>query len=86
MQLEILDTEIEHTLKDLDDISHAPLGTEPSVWNRFINARKQKIHVENTIKWKATVLNEMSLYHQRRCEEEENLKREVEEHQKYFSM
>lgn len=76
------DIELEKSLNEMDAPNNAPIGIDNTVWERFINFRRQKIELENTIKWKGMLLSEMNLYFQKRMEEDEQKKREAEEYQR----
>ncbi|XP_070541265.1 cilia- and flagella-associated protein 43-like isoform X2 [Ptychodera flava] len=66
-------------LTELDDESHMPEGVELSVWERMCLARKNKLESEQNVKQKALVMADMNAFLQRRQEEDENLKAEIEE-------
>lgn len=78
-QISIYDQDTEATLVDLDNYEHAPTGVDESIWERFVYFRRQKIQMENSLRLKGLALSEMSLYLQKRVEEEERKKAEIEE-------
>lgn len=78
-QIFIYDNDTEVALREMDHFDNAPGGVDKSVWDRFIVARRQKIELENILRNKGLNLNEMSLYYQKRIEDEEAKKREIEE-------
>jgi hypothetical protein len=78
-QLSIHDADIETALVELDNFENAPPGVDMSVWNRFISFRRQKIEMENSLKVKNLNLSEMNLYLQKRIEEDEHKRREIDE-------
>ena len=78
-QINIYDKDTEHALRELDNFENAPGGIDKSVWDRFTLVRRQKIEFENTLRNKGLNLSEMSLYFQKRQEEDEAKKREIDE-------
>ena len=78
-QINIYDKDTEQTLRELDHFDNAPGGVDKSVWDRFTMARRQKIEAENILRNKGLNLNEMNLFFQRRNEEEEAKRREIDE-------
>lgn len=78
-QLSISDMENETTLAELDNFENAPGGVDIHVWERFVAFRRQKIAMENSLRLKNLNLTEMSLFMQKRTEEDELKKRQIEE-------
>ncbi len=79
-QLSIYDADTEHTLAELDDYdNNAPGGIDRLVWDRFINARRQKISLENSLRLKGLALNDMTLYYQRRIDQDDQKRRDIED-------
>ena len=72
------DLDMQTTLADLDSVENAP-NVDKSVWDRFVAYRRLKIAFENSLRMKTLTLGEMTLYLQRRQEEDEQKKREIEE-------
>lgn len=81
-QINIYDMDTEMTLAELDNFDNAPGGVDKSVWDRFVHARRQKIELENTLRLKTLNLNEMAQFYQKRQEEEEIKRREIDEYSK----
>ena len=79
-QLMINDAEAESSVQELDDFSsNAPSGCDRATWERFVSFRGQKISMENILRMKALTLIEMNLYLQKRIEEDEQNKKEIDE-------
>lgn len=76
-QIILYDTDTEVYLADLDDFENNP-GIDNYIWERFIQHRRDKIIMENNLKVKGLNLIEMNQYYQKRVEEEEKLKRDIE--------
>ncbi|XP_077991965.1 cilia- and flagella-associated protein 43-like [Glandiceps talaboti] len=66
-------------LHEFDDESHMPEGVELSVWQRMCDARKYKVESEQNVKQKALVMADMNAFLQKRQEEEENMKVDIDE-------
>lgn len=79
-QLNVYDMDTEMTLAELDDYdNNSPGGVDRLVWDRFTYARRQKIAMENHLRIKGLALNDMNLYMQKRMDEDENKRKEVDE-------
>ena len=79
-QLNIYDADTEMTLAELDDYdNNAPGGVDRLVWDRFIYSRRQKIALENSLRLKGMAVNDMNLFMQKRIEEDEEKRREIDE-------
>ena len=79
-QLSIYDADTEMTLAELDDYdNNAPGGIDRLVWDRFIYARRQKIAMENSLRLKGLAVNDMNLYLQKRIDEDEQKRKEIDE-------
>ncbi|XP_015758446.1 PREDICTED: cilia- and flagella-associated protein 43-like [Acropora digitifera] len=70
---------LERAMDELDDEQHMPEGVESAVWQRLIQARRQKLESEQQVKAKALVLAEMNAFMQKRTEEDEKVNRELEQ-------
>ncbi len=77
-QFNIYDMDTDIYLADMDHIEHSP-GVDITVWERFIIHRRQKIAMENNLKLKGLTLNEMTLFLQKRIEEEEQQKAAIDQ-------
>ncbi|XP_077865529.1 LOW QUALITY PROTEIN: cilia- and flagella-associated protein 43-like [Saccoglossus kowalevskii] len=66
-------------LEDLDDESHMPEGVEYSAWQKMTLARRSKVESEQNVKQKALISADLSAFLQKRQEEDENLKAEIDE-------
>ncbi|XP_063261434.1 cilia- and flagella-associated protein 43 isoform X2 [Prinia subflava] len=72
---------LSHLMKALDELDspeHMPSGLDHSVWERFCLARRNKMESEELVKWKALALADMKAYLQRRVDENEKMKSELE--------
>lgn len=79
-QLNIYDMDTEATLAELDDYdNNAPGGVDRLVWDRFIFARRQKILMENNLRLKGLAVNDMTLYLQKRMDDDEHKRKEIDE-------
>ncbi len=76
-QLDIYDRDTEQYLADLDDIENSP-GVENYIWERFVVHRREKIAMENNLRVKGLTLTEMNLFFQKRVDEDEAKKSEIE--------
>ncbi|KAJ8360229.1 hypothetical protein SKAU_G00167540 [Synaphobranchus kaupii] len=61
-------------MQDLDRAENMPEDLDPSVWERFCQARRTKVESEQRVKQKALALAEMQAFLQRRVNEEECVK------------
>ncbi|KAM6329855.1 cilia- and flagella-associated protein 43 isoform 2-T2 [Podargus strigoides] len=64
---------------ELDSPEHMPDGLDPSMWERFCLARRKKIKSEELVKQKALTLAEMQAFLQRRMDDNEKIKSEIED-------
>ncbi|KAM4775662.1 cilia- and flagella-associated protein 43 isoform 3-T3 [Cyanocitta cristata] len=65
-------------MDELDSPEHMPSALDQSVWERFCLARRNKMESEELVKWKARALEEMQTFLQRRVDENEKMKSELE--------
>ncbi|XP_033885994.1 cilia- and flagella-associated protein 43 isoform X1 [Acipenser ruthenus] len=63
---------------ELDDPQSMPEGLDPSIWQRFCLSRRTKVESEQMVKQKALTLAEMQAFLQKRTEEDEKHKRDIE--------
>ncbi|KAK7477084.1 hypothetical protein BaRGS_00031670, partial [Batillaria attramentaria] len=66
-------------LDDLDKASNMPEGLDPGVWHRMCHYRRTKIESESLVKQKALLLAEIQAFLQKRQEEDEALKYEIDD-------
>ncbi|KAM6416094.1 cilia- and flagella-associated protein 43 [Rhynochetos jubatus] len=66
-------------MDELDSPEHMPNGLDPSIWEHFCLARRNKIQSEELVKWKALRLAEMQAFLQRRMDDNEKIKSEIED-------
>ncbi|NXG37286.1 CFA43 protein, partial [Dromaius novaehollandiae] len=64
-------------MDELDKPEHMPNGLDPSLWDRFCLARRNKMESEQLVKWKALTLAEMQAFLQRRMDDDEKMKSEI---------
>lgn len=69
---------LERAMDELDDEQHMPEGVESTVWQRLVQARREKVESEQQVKAKALILAEMNAFLQRRTEDDEKVNRELE--------
>ncbi|XP_064000506.1 cilia- and flagella-associated protein 43 [Pogoniulus pusillus] len=65
-------------MDELDSPEHMPNGLDPSVWEHFCLARRNKIRSEELVKQKTQTLSEMQAFLQRRMDENEKITLELE--------
>ncbi|NWS21647.1 CFA43 protein, partial [Pachyramphus minor] len=65
-------------MDELDSPEHMPEGLDQSIWKNFCLARRNKMESEELVKWKARALAEMQAFFQRRTEENEKMKSQIE--------
>ena len=78
-QVIISEADIHTSLNDLDNFSNAPAGIDQTIWDRFVQFRRQKIAMETSVRMKGLMLSEMQAYMQSRVEEESVKKLETDE-------
>ncbi|KFM06597.1 WD repeat-containing protein 96, partial [Aptenodytes forsteri] len=66
-------------MDELDSPEHMPNGLDPSIWEHFCLARRNKMESEELVKWKALTLAEMQAFLQRRMDDNEKIKSEIED-------
>ncbi|NWX82783.1 CFA43 protein, partial [Nothoprocta pentlandii] len=64
-------------MDELDKPEHMPNGLDPSLWDRFCLARRNKVESEQLVKSKALTLADMQAFLQRRIDEDEKMKSEI---------
>ncbi|NXM67859.1 CFA43 protein, partial [Serilophus lunatus] len=65
-------------MDELDSPEHMPNGLDLSMWKHFCLARRNKMESEELVKWKARTLAEMQAFLQRRMDENEKMKSQIE--------
>uniref|UniRef100_A0A8C8AIJ6 Cilia- and flagella-associated protein 43 n=1 Tax=Otus sunia TaxID=257818 RepID=A0A8C8AIJ6_9STRI len=66
-------------MDELDSPEHRPNGLDLSIWERFCRARRNKMESEELVKWKALALEDMQAFLQRRMDDNEKIKSEIED-------
>eukprot|EP00795_Rhopilema_esculentum_P012071 gene12071-2664_t len=69
---------LEKAMMELDDDQHMPDGLHYETWRKLVGVRRLKVEKEQQVKAKALVLAEMNSIYQKRIEDDEQLKLEVE--------
>lgn len=69
---------LEKAMADLDSPEHMPEGLDEHVWQRLVEARRIKVESEQRVKAKALVLADMNAFLQRRFEEDDTFRGEIE--------
>ncbi|XP_072787334.1 cilia- and flagella-associated protein 43 isoform X5 [Taeniopygia guttata] len=72
---------LSHLMKAMDELDspeHMPSGLDQSLWKHFCLARRNKMESEELVKWKALALAEMQACLQRRTDENDKMKSELE--------
>ncbi|XP_032550293.1 cilia- and flagella-associated protein 43 isoform X4 [Chiroxiphia lanceolata] len=65
-------------MDELDSPEHMPEGLEQSIWKNFCLARRKKMESEELVKRKALTLAEIQAFFQRRMDENEKMKSQIE--------
>ncbi|KFW76493.1 WD repeat-containing protein 96, partial [Manacus vitellinus] len=65
-------------MDELDSPEHMPEGLEQSIWKNFCLARRKKMESEELVKRKALTLADMQAFLQRRMDENEKMKSQIE--------
>ncbi|NWU39510.1 CFA43 protein, partial [Hylia prasina] len=65
-------------MDELDSPEHMPSGLDHSMWEHFCLARRNKMESEELVKWKSLALADMQACLQRRVDENEKMKSELE--------
>ncbi|XP_005104481.2 cilia- and flagella-associated protein 43 [Aplysia californica] len=79
LQLNYQRSQVDHGLDELDKFGNAPEGCEPSVWERMCKLRRKKVESETLLKVKSNILADMMAFMQKRQEEDDLLKNEIED-------
>ncbi|KFP53522.1 WD repeat-containing protein 96, partial [Cathartes aura] len=66
-------------MDELDSPEHMPNGLDLSIWEQFCLARRNKMENEELVKCKAQTLAEMQAFLQRRMDDNEKIKSEIED-------
>lgn len=78
-QFNMYEVDTDAALAEFDNFDNAPPGVDQSIWERFIHFRRNKIAMENTLRVKSLNLNEMNLYLQKRMEEDDLKRKDIDE-------
>ncbi|NXY45289.1 CFA43 protein, partial [Ceuthmochares aereus] len=71
-------TLLRKAMDELDSPEYMPNGLDPSMWERFCLARRKKMETEELVKQKSQTLAEMQAFLQRRMDDDEKIKSELE--------
>ncbi|XP_009697789.1 PREDICTED: WD repeat-containing protein 96, partial [Cariama cristata] len=72
-------TLLRKAMDELDSPEHMPNGLDLCIWENFCLARRNKVESEELVKWKALTLAEMQVFLQRRMDDNEKIKSEIED-------
>lgn len=79
LQLNFQRSQVDHGLDELDKLGNAPEGCEQNVWDRMCKLRRKKVESETMLKIKSNILADMMSFMQRRQEEDDRLKNDIED-------
>ncbi|XP_054839059.1 cilia- and flagella-associated protein 43 [Eublepharis macularius] len=65
-------------IDEMDEFENKPEGLDYTIWDRFCVVRRAKIESEQQIKQKALTLAEMQTFLQRRIEDDEKVRKDIE--------
>ncbi|XP_031410356.1 cilia- and flagella-associated protein 43-like isoform X2 [Meleagris gallopavo] len=65
-------------MDELDNPENMPNGLDPSIWENFCLARRNKFKSEQLVKWLALILAEMEVFLQRRIDDNEKMSSKIE--------
>ncbi|XP_040530043.1 cilia- and flagella-associated protein 43 isoform X3 [Gallus gallus] len=65
-------------MDELDNPKHMPNGLDPSIWEKFCLARRNKLESEQLVKWMALILAEIEVFLQRRIDDNEKMSSKIE--------
>ncbi|XP_021254283.1 cilia- and flagella-associated protein 43 isoform X2 [Numida meleagris] len=71
-------TRLMKAMDELDNPEHMPNGLDPSVWENFCLARRNKMESEQLVKWMALILAEIEVFLQRRTDDNEKMSSKIE--------
>ncbi|NXJ12495.1 CFA43 protein, partial [Odontophorus gujanensis] len=71
-------TRLMKAMDELDNPEHMPNGLDPSIWEHFCLARRNKMESEQLVKWMALILAEMEVFLQRRLDDTEKMSSKIE--------
>ncbi|NWQ72780.1 CFA43 protein, partial [Columbina picui] len=72
-------TTLMKAMDELDSSEHMPNGLDPSIWENFCLARRNKVESEEVVKRKALTLTEMQGFLRRRMDDNERIESEIED-------
>ncbi|XP_071668229.1 cilia- and flagella-associated protein 43 isoform X3 [Patagioenas fasciata] len=72
-------TTLMKAMDELDSPEHMPNGLDPSIWENFCLARRNRMESEELVKWKALTLTEMQGFLRRRIDDNERIESEIED-------
>ncbi|XP_052533882.1 cilia- and flagella-associated protein 43 isoform X1 [Tympanuchus pallidicinctus] len=71
-------TRLMKAMDELDNPEHMPNGLDPSIWESFCLARRNKFKSEQLVKWMALILAEIEVFLQRRIDDNEKMSSKIE--------
>ncbi|XP_060097687.1 cilia- and flagella-associated protein 43 [Heteronotia binoei] len=66
-------------IDEMDEFGNKPEGLDYSIWDRFCMSRRTKVESEQQIKQKALTLAEMQTFLQKRIEDDEKVRKDIEQ-------
>uniref|UniRef100_A0A8C2U9E8 Cilia- and flagella-associated protein 43 n=1 Tax=Coturnix japonica TaxID=93934 RepID=A0A8C2U9E8_COTJA len=71
-------TRLMRAMDELDNPEHMPNGLDPSIWEKFCLARRNKLESEQQVKWMAQILEEIEFFLRRRKGDDMEMTSKVE--------
>ncbi|XP_015275585.1 PREDICTED: cilia- and flagella-associated protein 43 [Gekko japonicus] len=72
-------TQLMKGIDEMDEFGNKPEGLDYTIWDRLCVSRRTKVESEQQIKQKALTLAEMQTFLQRRIEDDEKVRKEIEQ-------
>ncbi|KAL8187387.1 UNVERIFIED_CONTAM: hypothetical protein K2H54_047783 [Gekko kuhli] len=72
-------TQLMKGIDEMDEFGNKPEGLDYTIWDRLCVSRRAKVESEQQIKQKALTLAEMQTFLQRRIEDDEKVRKEIEQ-------
>nr|XP_056705780.1 cilia- and flagella-associated protein 43 [Euleptes europaea] len=66
-------------IDEMDELENKPEGLDHNIWERFCVSRRAKVESEQQIKQKALTLAEMQTFLQKRIEDDEKVRKDIEQ-------
>ncbi|XP_077205761.1 cilia- and flagella-associated protein 43 isoform X2 [Paroedura picta] len=72
-------TQLMKAIDEMDEFVNKPEGLDYIIWDRFCVSRRAKVESEQQIKQRALTLAEMQTFHQKRTEDDEKVRKEIDQ-------